>query len=106
MRSEYRCPRCLRVVGPVTVAGPSRVSLSPCGHRVATPDELLEMGDLHPPRPDVWVTDFLAESDDPPADAFGPPLFSHSFIFERYRHELGLVYYTNLRVFIFALAGD
>ncbi len=62
MRTEYRCPRRLRVVGSLTVAGPSRVSLGPCEHQVATPDEMLEMGDLHPPRPDVWVTDFLADS--------------------------------------------
>ncbi|GAA5052343.1 hypothetical protein ACFFQF_24205 [Haladaptatus pallidirubidus] len=62
MRHEYRCPRCQRLVGTMTAAGPSRVYLSPCGYRVATPDEVLEMGDLHSPRPDVWVTDFLAES--------------------------------------------
>ncbi len=62
MRTDYRCPRCLRVIGTITVSGPSLVHLSPCGHQIAAPDEVLEMDDLHPPRPDVWVMDFLAES--------------------------------------------
>lgn len=62
MTPKYRCPHCLGVIGTMTVAGPSRVHVSPCGHRLAAPDAVLEMGDLHPPRPDVWVTNFLVDA--------------------------------------------
>lgn len=62
METECRYPYCLRLVGTMTVASPSRIHVSPCGHRLAAPERLLDVGDLHPPRPDVWVTDFLADS--------------------------------------------
>ena len=62
MTPKYRCPHCLRLIGTMTVAGPSRVHVSPGSHRLAAPDAVLATGDLHPPRPDMWVTGFLADA--------------------------------------------
>ncbi len=62
MTRNRHCPHRLRLVGTITVAGPPRVSLNPCSYRFTAPDTVLAMGDLHPPRPGVWVTDSLVDS--------------------------------------------